>query len=105
MQQGNPPPFVGAIVHRKWPVGCAPGIVTAVHPDGSVDMNCFGPTGAVPHIRLPQGDQAGAWHYPCDAPPTLFLRRDMTDAEMARVEAELNEAMSRHPSRARVIPE
>lgn len=57
-------PFVGAIVHRKMPVGCVAAIVTAVGVDGSVDLNCFGPTGAVPYIRLPHGEQPGAWHWP-----------------------------------------
>ena len=56
--------FIGAIVHRRIPSGCVPGIVTAVHAGEAVDVNCFGPTGAVPHIRLPHGDGRGEWHWP-----------------------------------------
>jgi hypothetical protein len=58
-----PKPFVGAIVHRQSTAGCQAAIVTRVYPD-SVDLNGFGPTGAVPFVRLPEGTEPGCWHFP-----------------------------------------
>ena len=55
--------FVGAVVHRQSTAGCQASIVTRVYPD-SVDMNCFGPPGAVPHVRPPHGTTRGGWHWP-----------------------------------------
>ena len=56
-------PFVGAIVHRQSAAGCQAAIITRVYPD-SADINGFGPTGAVPFVRLPQGTEPGCWHFP-----------------------------------------
>ncbi|TCO57129.1 hypothetical protein [Actinocrispum wychmicini] len=60
---------VAAIVHRTTTAGCQAAIVTRVNTDGSVDLVCFGPTGAVPHVRLPEGDEKGAWHWPSGSCP------------------------------------
>ncbi|MFD2421665.1 hypothetical protein [Amycolatopsis pigmentata] len=61
---GDRTPFVAAIVHRQSAAGCQAAIVTRVNSDGSVDLNGFGPTGAVPFVRLPEGTEPGHWHWP-----------------------------------------
>jgi hypothetical protein len=65
MPEKDPSPRVAAIVHRRTSTGCEAAIVTYVWPDGTVNLAAFSLHGeARPHLRLPQGDEDGAWHWP-----------------------------------------
>lgn len=57
-------PFVGASVHRNNGTGCEAALVTYVWPDDTVNLVAFTMYGdARPHLRLPCGDEVGAWHW------------------------------------------
>lgn len=57
-------PSIGRIVHRRTLDGCRVAIVTAVNTEDSVDITEFGPTGAVPFVRLKFGSEPGTVHWP-----------------------------------------
>lgn len=60
-------PTVGAIVHRRTRNGCEAAIVTYVWPNGTANLVSFSMYGdAQPRLRLPCGDEDGAWHWPED---------------------------------------
>ena len=61
-------PFVGRNVHRRTANGCEAAIVTYLWPDGTVNLVAFSMYGeGRPHLRLPEGDEVGAWHWPSEA--------------------------------------
>ncbi len=58
-------PTVGARVHRNSGNGCEAAIVTYVWPDDTVNLVAFSMYGDPrPQLRLPCGEETGAWHWP-----------------------------------------
>lgn len=57
-------PFVGALVHRNNGTGCEAALITYVWPDDTVNLVAFSMHGdARPQMKLPHGDETGAWHW------------------------------------------